>query len=389
MTPSPMYFDNAATSFQKPEVVYQAVDSYQRQIGAAFGRGTHGADHADSLADRCRHQLAELIGATDHRSVAFVFSATDGLNLLLRGVLRGGDHVLSTTLEHNSVLRPLEQLRHHLPITVDYVPFNTTTGLIDRDEFEQRCQTRPPNFVALNMASNVTGIVQVLSELVPIARAVGATVLVDASQAAGHVTLDVEALDVDLLVAPGHKGLVGPLGTGFVYVRPSIQDQVISFRCGGTGTESESLQQPSQMPRLLESGNLNMPGIAGLSAALTWRETSEFQDLFQRHQNQIPQLIHGLSNIPGVTVCCGQSAARNIGVVSFRILDVEPHEVALILSQSFGIQCRAGLLCAPLAHRTLGTESVGGTIRLSPGLFTTDEEIERAVQGVSGIAAAC
>jgi selenocysteine lyase/cysteine desulfurase len=143
------------------------------------------------------------------------------------------------------------------------------------------------------------------------------------------------------------------------------------------------------MPQLLESGNLNMPGIAGLNAALTWRKTSEFQNLFQRHQNQIPQLVHGLADIPNVTVYCGHSAASGTGVVSIRISDIEPHEVAVILSQSFGIQCRAGLHCAPLAHRTLGTKSMGGTIRLSPGLFTTDEEIEQAVQAVSEIAAAC
>jgi len=380
------YFDNAATGFPKPEVVYQAVDSYQREVGAAFGRGTYGSSHADSLAARCRHQLAQLIGAIDHRSVSFTFNATDGLNLLLRGVLRRGDHVLTTTLEHNSVLRPLEQLRELLPITVDFVSFDINTGLIDGHQFAQMCQARSPGLVVLNMVSNVTGVVQSLSELIPIARAAGAIVLVDASQAAGHVPVDVCTLNIDLLAAPGHKGLGGPLGTGFVYVSPSIQARIISYRCGGTGTESASLQQPSRMPSLLESGNLNMPGIAGLNAALTWRNTEQFQNLYRRHQRHIQELIQRMSEISGVTVCCQGSAAGRIGVVSFCIAGAEPHEVALTLSHSFGIQCRAGLHCAPLTHRTLGTEPIGGTVRLSPGLFTTDEEINHAVQAVSEIA---
>lgn len=388
MNSDTIYLDNAATGFPKPEVVYQAVDTYQRQTGAAYGRGTHGAGHADSLARRCRHQLAELIGATDHCSVAFTFNATDGLNLLLRGVLRRGDHVLTTTLEHNSVLRPLEQLRELLSITVDYVSFDTATGLIDSHQFSQLCQAHPPTLVALNMASNVTGVLQQLSELIPIARDAGAAVLVDAAQAAGHVSLDVEALKIDLLAAPGHKGLGGPLGTGFVYVRPAIQQQILSNRCGGTGTESDSLRQPSQMPALLESGNLNMPGIAGLSAALTWRSTEQFRNSFRRHQHHVQQLNQRLSEIPRITVCCQTSAAHRIGAVSFLIAEAEPHDVALTLSQAFGIQCRAGLHCAPLTHRTLGTEPLGGTVRLSPGLFTTDEELDRAVQAVSEIAAA-
>ncbi|MCH2213308.1 MAG: aminotransferase class V-fold PLP-dependent enzyme [Fuerstiella sp.] len=385
MNSGTIYLDNATTSFPKAEAVYDAVDMYQRRTGAAFARGTHGSETADSVADRCRHQLAQMIGAQDPRSVAFTFNATDGLNLLLRGVLRSGDRVLTTTLEHNSVVRPLEQLRDRLSITVDYVPFDSASGVVDSNQFEQSCRTHSPSLVILNMASNVTGIVQPLPQLIRAAKSVAAIVLVDGAQAVGHVPLNVQTLDLDLLAAPGHKALGGPLGTGFVYVRPSVTDRMISFRCGGTGTDSSSVQQPVLMPELLESGNLNMPGIAGLAAALSWRNTDEFRTLLERHHRQIPDLIRRLSEIPRVTVCCEPSVDQNVGVVSFFISGIDPHEVAVILSQSFGIQCRAGLHCAPLAHRTLGTESSGGTIRLSPGLFTTDEEIDQAVDAVSQI----
>ena len=387
MTNGMIYLDNAATSFPKPEAVYDAVDSYQRISGAAFGRGTHGADHADSVAERCRHRLAQLIGSGNPDCVAFTFNGTDGLNLLLRGILRGGDHVVTTTLEHNSVLRPLQQLQLQLPVTVDYVSFDPSTGTVAADQFRDACERHPPQLVVLNMASNVTGVPQPLAELVGIAKAAGSIVLIDAAQAVGHLPIDVETLDIDLLAAPGHKGLYGPLGTGFVYVAASRQDSIISFRSGGTGTESESLQQPTHMPQLLESGNLNMPGIAGLHAALVWRDSEEFKQLSRRHEQQIPRLIGRLHEIPQVTVHCEAASATGIGVISLNITGSEPHDVAMILSQSFEIQCRAGLHCAPLAHRTLKTELTGGTVRLSPGLFTTDQDIDRAVEAIQMIAA--
>lgn len=387
MTNGMIYLDNAATSFPKPDAVYDAVDSYQRNSGAAFGRGTHGADHADALAERCRYQLAQLIGSGNPHCVAFTFNGTDGLNLLLRGVLRGGDHVVTTTLEHNSVLRPLHQLQLQLPITVDYVSFDSSTGTVAPDQFRDACERHSPQLVVLNMASNVTGVSQPLADLISIAKSAGSKVLIDAAQAVGHLPIDVETLGIDLLAAPGHKGLYGPLGTGFVYVAAPIQESIISFRCGGTGTESESLQQPTHMPQLLESGNLNMPGIAGLNAALIWRDSEEFKQLSLRHEQQIPRLIGRLNEIPQVTVHCETASAAGIGVISLNITGTEPHDVAMILSQSFKIQCRAGLHCASLVHRTLETELTGGTVRVSPGLFTTDKEIDRAVEAIQMIAA--
>ena len=322
-----------------------------------------------------------------HIALPSHLNGTDGLNLLLRGVLRGGDHVVTTTLEHNSVLRPLQQLQLQLPITVDYVSFDSSTGTVAPDQFRDACERHSPQLVVLNMASNVTGVSQPLADLISIAKSAGSKVLIDAAQAVGHLPIDVETLGIDLLAAPGHKGLYGPLGTGFVYVAAPIQESIISFRCGGTGTESESLQQPTHMPQLLESGNLNMPGIAGLNAALIWRDSEEFKQLSLRHEQQIPRLIGRLNEIPQVTVHCETASAAGIGVISLNITGTEPHDVAMILSQSFKIQCRAGLHCASLVHRTLETELTGGTVRVSPGLFTTDKEIDRAVEAIQMIAA--
>lgn len=388
MTGDSIYLDNAATSFPKADAVYDAVDSYQRTSGAAFGRGTRGTDQADSLVDRCRHRIAQLIGAKDDRCVAFTLNGTDGLNLLLRGVIQRGQHVITTTLEHNSVLRPLEQLKALASITVDHVPFETHTGMVDPDRFTSALSGRHPDLVVINAVSNVTGVIQPLKELLGAARNAGALTMVDASQAVGHVPIDVEATGIDLLAAPGHKGIGGPLGTGFLYVHPRLHCQFVSTRCGGTGTASESLTQPETMPELVESGNLNMPGIAGLEAALAWQQSQEFAELESRHHDQVQTLVDGLRNIDGLTIHAAAPASDRTGVVSFNIGQCEPQEVAMILNQSFDIHCRAGLHCAPLVHRTLGTEKRGGTVRFSPGLFTTDDEISQAVNAVASIAEA-
>ncbi len=383
-----IYLDNAATSFPKAGVVYDAVDAYQRNNGAAYGRGTRGTDHADSLVQRCRHKLAQLIGAKDDRCVALTFNGTDGLNLLLRGFLRDGQHVVTTTLEHNSVLRPLEQLKTLASITVEYIPFDPSTGLLDIDQFSRALARRDVDMVVINAVSNVTGVLQPLKDMIQLAQSAGALILVDASQAIGHVPIDVKELNIDLLAAPGHKGLGGPLGTGFVYVAAGIHHRLLSTRCGGTGTVSESLTQPVTMPELLESGNLNMPGIAGLDAALSWRQMADYSKLETRHHEHTQLLMRELREIESVAVYADDPSSSRTAVVSFNVGQCEPQDVAMILSQSFDIQCRAGLHCAPLAHRTLGTEERGGAVRLSPGLFTTDDEIRQAISAVASIAEA-
>ena len=248
-----LYLDNAATSFPKPEAVYTAVDHYQRHLGAAFARGTRGQEQADSVVARCRRELSRLIDAKDDRCIAFTYNATDGLNLLLRGILRSNQRVVTTTLEHNSVLRPLHQLKEQRSLLVDFVPFDIATGELDLQQFSVLLHEHPTDWVVLNLVSNVTGIVQPLLQISDLVRNAGARLLVDASQAVGHVPVSVKDAGIHLLAAAGHKALVGPLGTGFVYVAPELHDELVSNRCGGTGTRSSEPEQPRTMPELLES----------------------------------------------------------------------------------------------------------------------------------------
>ena len=383
-----IYLDNAATSFPKPEAVYDAVDDYQRHCGAAYSRGIRAEDHADTIVYECRQMLADLIGAPDASCVAMTFSATDGLNLLLRGLLRPGARVVTTTLEHNSVLRPLRQLQQLSDVHVTHVPFDPVTGMVSPDDFRAALRTGHVDLAAVSLVSNVTGIPQPIEELATAAHEAGAVVMADAAQAVGHCPVDVQRAGIDLLAASGHKGLLGPLGTGFLWAAPELHDRLIPVRCGGTGTHSESLDPPGQMPQLFESGNLNMPGIAGLKAALKWHVSEESRNLREAFRWRVRRLLDGLSRISGVTVLCSASAARSTGVISVTVRGYDSREAAEILYQSFGIRCRAGLHCAALAHDTLRTRECGGTLRLSPGLMTTDEDIDRALDAVNAVAAA-
>lgn len=382
----PTYLDNAATSFPKPECVYDAVDRFMRNNGAAFGRGSYSTvDAASQIVSQCRHRVAQILDAESDDRIAFTFNCTDGLNLLLRGLLNEGDRVVTTTLEHNSVLRPLRQLEFEKKMNVVHVSFDPTTGLLNEEEFFDKLGEDTTRLVVLNHASNVTGTIQNVETIAKATHEAGALILLDAAQTVGHIPVSVKNLDIDLLSAPGHKGLPGPLGTGFIYVRNGLEDQLCPIRSGGTGTVSESIDQPAQMPAKFESGNLNMPGIAGLNAAAEWLIEYGPEKIHAKIQKQTVSLTGQLKEIPGVTVFAG-AAEKNIGIVSFSVDGADCREVAAILDQSFEIQCRAGLHCAPLVHQQLKTLNAGGTIRLSPGVFTTADDIEKAVSAVSQIA---
>lgn len=382
--PERIYLDQAATSWPKPECVYQAVDHYQRTLGVAAGRG----GYADALevarrVERTRAAVARLIGAENPRHVIFAFNGTDALNMAIQGALGAGGHVVTTVVEHNSVLRPLRALEQTGRVAVTRVRCDGQ-GIVAAEDIRQAIR-RETRLIALTHASNVTGALQPAAEVGRIARQADVLFLLDAAQTAGEVHIDVQSLQVDLLAMPGHKGLLGPLGTGLLYVRPGVEHRVASFRQGGTGTVSEDDRQPTTLPDKFESGNLNVPGILGLGAAVEWLATRGIESLRAETIALTARLLSRLREMPGVTVPGPRGPDERVGLVSFSIADVDAQEMAAIFDTSFGVQVRAGLHCAPLMHAALGTLSSGGTVRLSYGPFNTAVEIDRAAAAIDAI----
>jgi len=378
-----LYFDNAATSWPKPESVYVAVDRYQRELGVAAGRGSYrDSEDVSRLINRLRSQLANLIGAEGPERIVFTQNCTDSLNLALHGLLNEGDHVVSTVAEHNSILRPLHELRHR-GVTSTLVDLNEAGGI---DESQLAKAVRPETrLIAVTHASNVTGFLQPLEGIRQIARQHDCLLLLDAAQTLGHVPVNVATAGVDLLAAPGHKGLLGPLGTGLLYLAPGLEDVVRSIRQGGTGTQSELAEQPTQMPAKFEAGNLNVPGLVGLEAGVQ-HVVGQLQELLdERHfETCTEMLIDGIGQLPGVTM---YSRPNRTGIVSFNVAGYDPREFATLLDSTATIQVRAGLHCAPLMHRHLGTVETGGAVRASFGHWSTELEIAKLIEAVSMLAA--
>jgi cysteine desulfurase family protein len=382
-----IYLDHAATSFPKPEAVYQAMDDYHRRLGVAVGRGAYRqALEVQGVVDRCRKQAAALLGAESPERIVFTFNGTDSLNLAIHGLLEAGDHVITSVVEHNSVLRPLRELQTHLGIEVTYLPADGT-GLVDLADLRPALRART-KLIILTHASNVTGTVQPIAEAGRLAREAGVLFLVDAAQTAGHLPIDLQELPIDLLACPGHKGLLGPLGTGLLYLRPGVETRLRSFRQGGTGTHSEDDRQPETLPDKYEPGNHNAAGLFGLSAALSFLQDQGLPAIRAHAEARTQQLRAGLAEIPGFTVYAPALASGQVGVVSLTSDTYDPQTLATILDENFAVQTRAGLHCAPGAHRALGTDAGGGTVRLSVGPFTTAADIAAALAALQAIAAA-
>jgi cysteine desulfurase/selenocysteine lyase len=370
-----IYLDNAATSWPKPPEVYVAVDRYFRELGAPAGRSAYAeAAEVEGAITRARAAIARLIGAESPRQVAFAFNGTDALNMAIHGILRPGGHVIATDAEHNSVLRPLHMHAERHGVEVTFVPCDGR-GIINPADV--RAAIRPDTqLIVLTHASNVTGALQPAAEVGAIAREHGIPLLLDAAQTLGDVPIDAEALHVDLLAAPGHKGLLGPLGTGILYVRPGLEERVQPLRQGGTGTRSEEEFQPSAMPQRYESGNHNVPGLVGLEASLAWLAERGVEWVRQHQHNLVTTLLAGLRENSNVTLYGPESAEQRVGVVSLNVAGYDPQELAGGLDAAYRIQTRAGLHCAPRMHRSLGTLATGGTLRVSVGPFNTAEHIE-------------
>lgn len=377
-----IYLDNAATSWPKPESVYTAVDRFNRELGASPGRGSHRRTiAAGQLVLETRETVAELFNIKDSSQVIFTENVTEAINIGLKGLLKPGDHVVISSMEHNAVARPLFALQEKgVELTVVQC---ASDGSLDPSLLEQAI-TGQTRLVCLLQASNLTGTIMPVAEVGRIARQRGVLLMVDAAQSAGVLPVDVEAQQIDLLAFAGHKGLLGPQGTGGLYIRPGLE--LHTFVEGGTGSLSEQVYQPDFMPDRFESGTPNTPGIAGLGAGIKFiRETG--LDKIRQHEKELTALlIEGLREIPGVILYGPCDPERQIAVVAFNIEGIDCSEVSFILDQRYGLLTRSGLHCAPLAHRTLGTLK-SGACRVSPGLFNTREDIERLVEAVYEITA--
>jgi len=382
-----IYLDNAATSWPKPDSVYNATDAYQRDCGAAAGRGAYGeASEAGRLVARARQSIARLIGAADATQIVFSSNCTDALNLAIHGTLRPGDHAITTDAEHNSVLRPLRTLEQRGIVEVTRVACDRN-GLVRAADVAAAIK---PNtrLVTLVHSSNVTGMIQPVEEVGRSLADQPALYLVDAAQSVGHLPIDVNEMGADLLAMPGHKGLLGPLGTGALYIRPGVEAKLQSVRQGGTGSQSENDQQPESLPDKYESGNHNVVGLAGLAAGAEFVLSRGVAEIHQHEIQLTQQLLEGLDDVSGVEVFGPREASRRLGVVSIRLAGYSPQEVAGLLESTFRVQVRSGIHCAPRIHAALGTLEDGGTIRFSVGLMNTSEQIEVAIQAVREIAAA-
>lgn len=379
-----IYLDNAATTMRKPDCVVEAVTRALTTMGNA-SRGSHGEALAASRVDfACRQQLAHLFGCPRPDHVAFASNSTEALNVALMGTLRPGDHVITTVTEHNSVLRPLYRLQAEREVELSFVGIDEL-GRVRLEEFERLVRPNTRAIVCTH-ASNVTGNLLDLAPVGRVARKHGLLLIVDASQTAGVIPIDMDALGIDILCFTGHKGLMGPQGTGGLCVREGVE--IEPLKVGGTGVQSYSKTQPREYPTRLEAGTLNSHGLAGLSAALDFLEEVG-PDTIAHHERALAESFYeGVRAIEGVRVY-GDIVLPDHGprcaVVALNVGDYESGEVSDALAQDYDIATRPGAHCAPLMHEALGTVEQG-IVRFSFSWFNSSDEVEAAVQAVAEIA---
>jgi cysteine desulfurase / selenocysteine lyase len=391
-----IYFDNAATSFPKPPQVAEAMARFLAEDAANPGRAGHRmAVRAEALLDSVRSKLTRLVNGSDSARMIFTLNGTDALNIALKGVLRGsGEHVVTTVLEHNSVSRPLETLARAGHIALTRVGCGGD-GIIDPDDVRRAMR---PNtlLIVMTHASNVLGTIQDAAAVGAIAREHDVLFCLDAAQTAGTLPIDVESMQIDLLAFPGHKALLGPTGTGALYVGERCPPAGGSggradaarfrpWREGGTGGDSASPMQPSVYPYFLEGGTPNTVGIVGLGAALDSLAERGIGAAIAHERRVLAAILEGLDGDARFMVYGPRATARGVGTLSINVAGLEPSDAAAILDDAFGIAVRPGLHCAPYTHRALGTFPAG-TLRISPGPFTTDDDVSALLTALREIA---
>ena len=378
-----IFLDNGATSYPKPEEVYTFMDHFYRNFGVNPGRSGYDlCMETGELVEETRSMLTEFFNGTDPNRLCFSYNSTDALNLIINGLLKEGDHAITTNVEHNSVLRPLYHLYKFNGVELDYIPFDSK-GFVDPDEFPKKFK-KNTKLVVVNHASNVIGTIQPVKEIGKYCKEAGIPFVIDASQSAGKIPVDMEELNVDVVTFTGHKSLLGPTGIGGLYVREGLE--IRHTRAGGTGVRSAVKTHLDEYPYRLEYGTLNTMGVAGLQAGIKWIEDKGLDTLHEQEMRLTAMLRDGLKEVEGVTLYCQEDLTDHISVFLFNVDGLEALNTGTILDVDYNIASRTGLHCAPLVHEQIGTAEIHGAVRFGVGPFNTEEHIATAIQAVKEIA---
>lgn len=379
-----IYLDNAATTFPKPDVVHNFMFDFYKTHGVNPGRSGYDLSiETEEIVTATRKELTQFFNGTNHNRLVFTYNASDSLNIIINGMVPPGSHVISSNLEHNSVLRPL----HHKQVTenveVDFIPFDSR-GYLNPDDFVAKFK-KNTSLVILNHGSNVIGTLQPISEIGKLCKERGVPFAIDSSQTAGVVPVDVREMNIDVVAFTGHKSLMGPTGIGGIYVGDGIE--ISQTRFGGTGIRSDLLSHPEEYPHRLETGTINIIGVAGLYAGQKWIREKGLANI-RAHENRLWKILRdGLKKIENVILYCADSEIRHLPVLAFNIKNCEANTAGKLLDEEYHIATRTGCHCAPLLHKELGTEAIKGTVRMSIGAFNTEEHIKKAIDAVTEIAA--
>lgn len=375
-----IYLDNAATTFPKPKQVYDAVLDCMENYGANPGRAGHKlAMRAGREIYDCRENIAKLLNISNPMNIVFTHNATDSLNLAIKGVVKSGDHIITTSIEHNSVIRPIKALEEK----------GIENTIVKCDEYGQLNandikKAIKPNtkLIVTTHASNVCGTLVDIEAVGNIAKENNILYLVDASQTLGVYDVDVQKINVDMIAAPGHKCLLGPQGTGILYIREGLALDILKE--GGTGSNSEELFQPNMMPDRYESGTHNTPGIAGLNAGVSFVIETGIDKIRKHEEELCLYMLEKLSEVPNIKIYGPLDSKKRAAVISINIGNIDSGEVTFMLDDIYGIATRSGIHCSPLAHETLGT-LIQGTVRFSFGYFNTKEEVDKSIEALKEI----
>ncbi len=376
-----VYLDNAATTFPKPEgALDRMIDVYKKK-GVSPGRGSYDlAFEAEDIVVDTRSRFARLFNTPDPKRIVFTSNATDSMNVVLQGILKAGDHAVSTRLEHNSVLRPLYHLRKKGIIDYDLVDFDSQ-GFIDPDDISKAIKENT-GLVIINHVSNVLGTIQPVKEIGAVCEKKGVPLVIDAAQSAGIIPINMQEWNIGAVAFTGHKSLLGPTGTGGLAVAPDLE--IDPTRFGGTGVDSESPVHNMQYPQRLEAGTVNLIGIIGLSEGLKFIENNGMETIHKKEMRLFRRLKEGLSNLETVEYYCADNTENHAALISVNIKGIEPGDAGSILDADYNIAVRTGLHCAPLVHENIGTFP-RGAVRFSLGPFNTDEHIDKAIEAMTEI----